>query len=120
MTLIKFKVDENLPIEVSQRLQEAGYDAVTVLDQQLGGATDTNLARVCQRESRAIITLDLDFADIRAYPPSEYDGLIVLRLRQQDRLHVLHVFDRLLSAIERDVLEQTLWIVDEERIRIRQ
>ena len=117
---MKFKVDANLPIEVAQRLQEAGHDAVTVLDQQLGGADDAKLARVCQEEGRAIITLDLDFADIRAYPPNEYAGLIVLRLEQQDRLYVLQVFGRLLKALQAETLEQALWIVDEHRMRIRQ
>ena len=57
---MKFKVDENLPVRVAQRLQEAGHDAVTVLDQQLGGATDAVLVQICQQENRALITLDLD------------------------------------------------------------
>lgn len=62
---MKFKVDENLPIEVAELLQESGHDAVTVLDQHMGGQEDTTLAAVCLREGRTIITLDLDFADIR-------------------------------------------------------
>ena len=117
---MKFKVDENFPIEVAQRLHQAGHDAVTVLEQQLGGEADTNLARICQLENRVIITLDLDFADIRAYPPQEYAGLIVLRLKQQDKPYVLLVFERLLQVLQDETLEHTLWIVDERRIRIRQ
>ena len=27
---MKFKIDENLPVELADLLQEAGYDAVTV------------------------------------------------------------------------------------------
>jgi predicted nuclease of predicted toxin-antitoxin system len=42
---MRFKVDENLPVEVADSLRQAGYDTATV------------------------ITLDTDFADIRAYPP---------------------------------------------------
>jgi hypothetical protein len=34
---MKFKIDENLPVEIAALLQEAGYDATTVLDQELGG-----------------------------------------------------------------------------------
>ena len=117
---MKFKIDENLPTEVAQRLQEAGYDAATVLDQQLGGEADVNLAYVCQQEKRVIITLDLDFADIRSYPPQAYAGLIVLRLKQQDKLYVLQVVERLLKALKEEAVEHKLWIVDEERIRIRQ
>ena len=36
MTL-KFKLDENLPTEAAEVLCSAGHDAVTVLDQSLGG-----------------------------------------------------------------------------------
>ena len=38
---MRFKVDENLPVEVAQLFQEAGYEATTVLDQQLGGSNLT-------------------------------------------------------------------------------
>jgi predicted nuclease of predicted toxin-antitoxin system len=48
---MRFKVDENLPREVVQRLQQADHDAVAVLDQQLEGASDKNLAHVCQLEA---------------------------------------------------------------------
>jgi len=51
------------------------------------------------------VTLDLDFADIRTYPPEDYPGLIVLRLGWQDKPHVLDVFRKLLKAIGREPLE---------------
>ena len=117
--MIKFKVDENLPIEVAQLLRDSGYDAVTVLEQQLGGEPDHNIAQICQKEERTIVTIDLDFADIRAYPPSEYAGLIVFRLSQQDKFHVLNVCKRLLAVFERETPQQQLWIVEDNRIRIR-
>jgi len=37
---MKFKIDENLPVEVAELLRQSGYDALTVLDQQLGGEAD--------------------------------------------------------------------------------
>lgn len=117
---MKFKVDENLPIDVAKRLNQAGHDSLTVLQQQLGGAKDNKLARVCKAEERIIITLDLDFADIRAYPPHKFAGFIVLRLKQQDRPHVMQIIEGLVKALEKDNPEQKLWIVDERRIRIRE
>lgn len=116
---MKFKVDENLPVEVTQRLQAEGYDALSVLDQRMGGEADANLAEICQQEKRAIITLDLDFADIRTYPPQSHSGLIVLRLNRQDKPHILHVIERLIKALKEEEVKQSLWIVDERRIRIR-
>lgn len=65
------------------------------------------------------MTLDLDFADIRTYPPDEHPGLIVLRLARQDKPHVVDVFRRTLKAVGHESLEGRLWIVEEKRIRIR-
>lgn len=76
---MRFKVDENLPIEVAEVLRTAGHDAATVNEEAVGGVCDPDLALV-QRESRALITLDVGFADIRSYPPEEYQGLVVCGL----------------------------------------
>jgi len=67
----------------------------------------------------ACITLDTDFADIRSYPPSHFSGLIVLRLRRQDKHHVLQTINRLIPLLSQEPLQQLLWIVEEDRIRIR-
>jgi Protein of unknown function DUF82. len=117
---MKFKIDENLPIEVAQLLREAGHDVYTVHDQRLVGASDQVLARVCQDEHRALVTLDTHFADIRNYPPGEFSGLIVLRLSRQDKLHVLEVMGRALKLFVPEDLRAKLWIVDEDKIRIRE
>lgn len=62
----------------------------------------------------------MDLSDIRAYPPRNYSGLIVFRLKNQARDHVLGVgalvVERLRS-VER--LAGQLWIVEETRIRVR-
>jgi predicted nuclease of predicted toxin-antitoxin system len=116
---MKFKVDENLPIEVAGSLRQAGYDAATVSEQRLEGSPDSDIASVCQQESHVLITLDTDSADIRAYPPEQFPGLIILRLRRQDKPHVLQTLDRLIPVLSSEPLEHLLWIVDETHIRIR-
>ncbi len=116
----KFKVDENLPLDVAELLRQAGYDTLTVHDENLVGTHDSRIASVCQEEKRALITLDTGFANISAYPPNEYSGFIVLRLKRQDKPHVIGVFSRLIKLIPKETLDQRLWIVDENRIRIRE
>lgn len=74
---MRFKTDENLPAEIVTLLCDHGHDAISVVEQQLAGAPDNVVAKVCQSEQRVLVTLDLDFADIRAYPPDEYSGIIV-------------------------------------------
>lgn len=116
---MKFKVDENLPIDVTDVLAGAGYDAVTVMQQGLSGSSDYNLAVICQDEGRVMLTLDMDFGDIRSYPPDEYVGIIVLRLLRQDKPHVLAVVKRLMPLMKTEPLTGHLWMVDEDKVRVR-
>jgi predicted nuclease of predicted toxin-antitoxin system len=97
--MMKFKIDENLPVEVAEVLRQTGYDATTVYDQNIAGEIDRALALTCQSEQRALITLDTDFAHIRTYPPGQYAGLVVLRLKQPDKGSVLKVVARLVKAL---------------------
>ena len=108
---MKFKIDENLPIEIAELLQQAGHDAATVIEQLLGGKADSDIISVCQQEEYALVTLDMDFADIRVYPPGQFYGLIVLRMKQQDKSYLLHAFSRLLPLFSSEPLEGHLWIV---------
>jgi len=115
---MKFKVDENLPVEIVRLLEYNGQDALTVLEQNLGGESDSRIAQVCKNERRALITLDTDFSDIRTYPPEGFFGLIVLRLKTQDKPHLLSVVSRLIKILFKEPLERRLWIVEEGRVRI--
>ena len=114
-----FKIDENLPVEVAVLLRERGYDAVTVGDQRLSGRPDPSLVEICDREGRAIISLDLDFSSILKYPPERHRGLIVMRPGRQDKPHVLAVFAQVLDLLDREPVDGRLWTVDETGIRVR-
>lgn len=68
---MRLKLDENLPAEAVELLSRSGHDVSSVLLQSLGGAKDAQIAGICRSEARVLLTLDLDFADIRTYPPRE-------------------------------------------------
>jgi predicted nuclease of predicted toxin-antitoxin system len=93
---LKFKTDENLPLEAATTLRGSGFDVETVWDESLSGADDETIANSVRAEARILLTLDLDFANIRAYPPEQHPGIIVLRLKTQDKTH-----DHRLSAAGR-------------------
>ena len=116
---MRFKVDENLPIEVADLLTAAGHEAATVNDQGVGGAKDPELAALLQRENRVLVTLDGGFGDIRTYPPHKHLGLVVLRLPRQDKGFVLQVCQRLVGQLAKEPLAGRLWIVEANRIRVR-
>ena len=115
----RFKTDENLPLAAVELLRSTGFDAMSVFDESLVGARDEDIARVCQEERRALITLDLDFADIRTYPPHEYNGIIVLRIPNQGKSDIVDVLRRVIRFLESHTCRKQLWIVDKDRVRIR-
>jgi hypothetical protein len=66
-----------------------------------------------------VLTLDLDFSDIRAYPPSDYAGIIVLRPAVQSVPSIRRLVAHVIALLAAEPLQGNLWIVDDSRIRIR-
>lgn len=91
----------------------------TVADEGLCGADDGEVFRRCVAEGRILVTLDLDFADLRAYPPGKHSGIWVLRPPKQ----TFQAIDALVQAGLRlasiEPAHGRLWIIDERRVRIR-
>lgn len=116
--MLRFKVDENLPKEVAALLAAHGHDAFTVAEQRHAGAADSELSAICKAEARILVTLDLDFSNIRVYPPEEHPGIIVLRLDSHDKDTVLSAVTRVLPLFAVEPLTARLWIVEPGRVRI--
>ncbi len=114
-----FKTDENLHEEVAELLRQNGHDAVSVYDQGLRGHADEDIADVCRREGRVIVTQDLDFSNIVAFPPEDYAGIIVLRLHDPNRPSTLAAMRRLIPLLASEPLAGCLWTVDDVGMRIR-
>jgi predicted nuclease of predicted toxin-antitoxin system len=117
---MQFKIDENLHVDAAELLRQHGHDTMTVHEQGLQGGADADIANVCRQEGRAMITLDLDFSDVRHYPPKDYQGLIVLRLNDQSRGSVLNIIGRINPLLGVEPLVGNLWIVQETGVRIRE
>lgn len=114
------KVDENMPIEAANSLCMAGWECDTVFDEALEGAQDPDVAKRCRAEGRVLFTLDLDFADVRAYPPNLYPGIVVFRLVRPSRDGVLRMLQHLIPVMAAEWSEHRLWIVEPGRIRVRE
>ena len=116
---MRCKLDENVPEDAAELLRQAGHDCQTVYTEHLTGVPDESLMAACQKEQRILLTLDLDFADIRLYPPGEGPGTIVLRPTEPEAERVLRLLARVLRVLATEPIDQALWIVEEDRIRIR-
>lgn len=116
---MKFKLDENLPVDLAARLLAAGHDAISVLEEGLGGKGDPTLLEAATNEGRILMTYDLDFASVRQYPPGTHTGIVVFRLRDQRWQSLEKPLDRLLADESLQKVKNGLAIVDELRIRFK-
>lgn len=116
---MKFKIDENLPDELAQLLRDAGWDSASIVEQRLGGADDARIGEICSAENRVLVTFDRGFSNIKRYPPAGLPGIVVFRLNRQDKQYVLNVGARLVQQLQKHDIHGELWIVHENRIRIR-
>ena len=117
--MLRFKLDENLPQRVKPALLALGHDVETVLSEGMAGDADPKIIGACVAERRILITLDLDFSDIRIYPPRTHAGIWVLRpaLQTFDQILELALTGVKLSSTERTAGQ--LWVIDKSRVRIR-
>lgn len=116
---MEFKIDKNLPSEACDLFRKDGHDAVSVLNQHLGGRPDAEIVSVCKTESRILITLDTDFGNILAYPPEDFAGIIVIRSDDQARATILNFVRRMIAVLRSESPRGQLWIVEHNRIRVR-
>ena len=116
--MIHFKLDENMPTQAVAELRNAGHDVRTVLEEGLGGAADSTVSAACTTEDRILVTLDLDFADIRRPGLAESPGVLVLRLARQDAGSVCAGLHAALPDLERESLRGSVWILEPHRVRV--
>lgn len=107
-------------MECALIFREAGFDAATVAEQMLSGTDDSVLFDRCRAESRVLVTLDLDFANVQAYPPGSHSGIVVVRSNSQDKATLLTILKRSLPVLIQRSPERQLWIVEPDRIRYRE
>jgi predicted nuclease of predicted toxin-antitoxin system len=107
---MKFKLDENLPVELVEDLQQLGHQTDTVHSENLAAA---------RREQRILLTMDKGIADVRRYPPAEYSGIVLFRCNQSGRQSLLEFIRPNLLRILNFDLPGHLLVVSENGIRYR-
>ena len=115
MARLRFKLDENLPRDAVTLLEQAGHDVDTVPNQNLAGHPDAEVLQACQQERRTLVTLDLGFADLGLYSPTELQGIVVLRTPTQSIARISALVAEMLRVADREQLPGHLWIVEPDR-----
>ena len=83
------------------------------------GAPDSDLLARCIHEGRLLVTLDMDFANLRRYPPRTHPGIIVIRLKRQSVRRVAHAMTQFLRIASLEDCRGRLTIVEDEGYRRR-
>ncbi len=116
---MRFKLDENMPRDAAAWLGREGHDVETVIDEGLAGEDDSPILKAATDEGRILLSFDLDFADIRQYPPGTHAGIVVFRLQDQRWATLERPLSRLLAKGGLTDLSNGLAIVDGARVRYR-
>jgi Domain of unknown function (DUF5615) len=106
---VRFKLDENLPVELLEDLRAAGHEANGLRDEGLIGAPDDVVLNLVRREHRVLLTLDKGIANVRAHPPEAHAGIVLFRPPAAGRGTTLLFVRRHLAALfERDLTGRLL------------
>jgi predicted nuclease of predicted toxin-antitoxin system len=116
---VKLKLDENLSRYLKPVLTAGQHDVSTVADEGLLAQPDSVVASAARTEGRILMTLDLDFADVRRFPPGSHPGIILFRPVSYGPLAVNRFVQDPVRDNDLQALAGCLVIVEPSRIRVR-
>jgi predicted nuclease of predicted toxin-antitoxin system len=116
---MKLKLDENLSHHLKPVLAELGHDVLTAADEDLLSRPDTEIARAAKNEQRMILTLDIEFADLRKYPPGSHPGVILFRPLSLSPLSVNDFITDFVRHTDLEKLAACVAVVDPVHVRVR-
>ncbi|XYH99842.1 DUF5615 family PIN-like protein [Sorangium sp. So ce1128] len=116
---MRLKLDENLSRHLKTELTALGHDVDTVADEGLLSAADPVVGLAAKDAGRVLMTLDVEFADLRKYRPGTHPGIVLFRpARRSIRTtnEMVMAFAALLDQLD---VNGSVVVVDDTRVRIR-
>lgn len=116
---MKLFLDENLSSRHAAALRAEGHDAWAAVEVGLSGATDEQILHFAVENSRVLVTLDADFANVVRFPPERTSGVVRLKVHPPTEEKIRQAIQRALALLQRADLTGCLAVVDEQKIRLR-
>ena len=116
---MKLKLDENLSRHLKTRLNDLGHDVSTTADENLLSQPDTVVAAAAYAEGRILLTLDIEFADLRKYQPGTHPGIVLVRPSSFVPLTVNRYVENFVRDTDLEKLQGCVVVVDSTKVRIR-
>ena len=115
---MKFLLDMPVSPLLLHMLQSYGHEGVHAYQIGKDRASDSELLEIARRESRIVITADLDFTRLLALSLAEGPGLVLFRGGNYSDSEMCNLLERLLKTVRPEVMERSVCVVDKSRIRI--
>ena len=116
---MKIKLDENISRHLKSLLKQGGHEAITAAEQGFLGKTDIEIGVAVKVEGMLLFTLDLEFADLRKYPPGSHPGIVLFRPLSMGPLSVNSFITEFVTVTDLSSLSGCIVVVDPKRVRIR-
>jgi predicted nuclease of predicted toxin-antitoxin system len=116
---MRLKLDENLSRHLRPVLSDLGHDVLTAADEGLLSRPDTEIAAAAVKDERMLLTLDVEFADLRKYPPGSHPGIILFRPPSFGPLSVNEFVTDFVRSTELERLSSCIAVVDPAHVRVR-
>ena len=119
----RFFADHCVSNAIMQTLRETGHEVVRLREQLPVESLDAVVIAKAQQLDAILLSLNGDFADIVAYPPADYQGIIALQVRNHPEIIpqlMQRLQDYLSSHADREYYRGKLLVVEVHRIRVRQ
>lgn len=110
-----------MPRSAVSALTRLGHEVEFSRDIGMANDRDEAIAARARETQAVLVTRDLDFADVRRYPPEQYAGIVVLRL-PDDAIApgVVNLLERFAgNPVFTTQLAGRLAVVEESRVRFR-
>ena len=80
---MKLLLDENVPPLLTEKVKGRYPESADIYDIRYAGKSDIEIYDFLRDHDYVLLTFDLDFSDIRKFPPELVEGIIVLRFKNK-------------------------------------